>query len=99
MSGCGLIGFDLGQCAWGIASGWAVMIPWWGWALAGLILVGVVWMFAGWPGLLALAAGVGFIFGRRSVSERDDIWPDTDPRPERMPKKRRETIFERWSRK
>jgi hypothetical protein len=98
MRGCGLIGLDLGQCAWGIASGWAGMIPWWGWALAVLILVGVVWKIAGWPGLIALAAGVGFIFGRRSVAERDDIWPHHDPKPAKAPKKRRKTIFDRWRR-
>jgi len=44
-------------------------IAWYWWALAGLVLVGIVWKLAGWPGLLALAAGAGFILGRRSAPD------------------------------
>lgn len=63
-------------------------IEWYWWALAGLILVGVIWKFAGWPGLIALAAGVGFIFGRRSAEpghENVDDGPDAKPPFRRKP--------------
>jgi hypothetical protein len=43
------------------------------------VVVGVVWKFAGWPGMLALAAGVGFILGRRSVEPEPLEVPDEDP--------------------
>lgn len=95
MRACGLIGFDLGGCIGGIVTGWAGMIPWWGWVVIALLVVGMVWKFAGWPGLLTLAAGVGFIFGRRSATERDDIWPHPDPKPEKAARKKRPTIFDR----
>lgn len=98
MRECGLIGFDLGACAWGIVSGWAGMVPWWVWALVALVVIGIVWKVAGWPGLLALAAGVGFILGRRSAREApDEIWPDPDPKPVRVkPRRTLRDVFADW---
>lgn len=72
-------------------------VPWWGWAIAALVLVGVVWKFAGWPGLIALAAAAGFIFGRRTADEPIEHVDGKDafiPRPvPKVKKKHRPTIF------
>ena len=94
---CGLIGFDLGGCIWGMATGWMAIVPWWAWLALAVAGVGVVWKFAGWPGLIALAGVAGFIFGRTSKEDRDEIWPHPDDKPVRKaPKRKRPTIFDRW---
>lgn len=82
---------------WGLVG----MVPWWGWALAALVVVGAVWKFAGWPGLLALAAAAGFVFGRRTAKDNDDPIEhiaDASPfgpraKPRAAVKKHRPTIF------
>lgn len=60
------------------------MVPLWGWAVAGLVLVGVVWKLAGWPGLIALGTVIGFILGRR---ERDDYPTDVPEKDATVPKR------------
>lgn len=80
MTACSLL--DVPCHIQGLLFGWVALVPWWGWALAGLVLVGIVWKLARWPGIIALAAGAGFILGRRSKPvETDDIWPHPDKRP------------------
>jgi len=54
-------------------------VPWYWWVVVALVVCGVVWKVAGTPGLLALAAGVGFILGRRSVEPEPVEVPDEDP--------------------
>jgi hypothetical protein len=52
--------FDPGAC---VASAWyglLAAVPWWAWVIAVLIAIGMVWKLAGWPGLIALAFGVGY---------------------------------------
>lgn len=94
MGQCSLLGFDLGGCLGGLLFWWVPLVPSWGWLLAALVVVGVVWKLAGWPGLLALAAAAGFFLGRRSANEPDDIWPHPDdPKPLPKRKKARPTIF------
>lgn len=96
-------------CVGSAMSAWFASIAWYWWALGGLIIVGAVWKFAGWPGLLALAGAAGYVLGRRDSSKEDDIWPDPDtpelPKPTRKPKPvnwqdgeipRRKTAMERW---
>jgi hypothetical protein len=85
MNACSLLRFDLGSCLGGMLFWWVPLVPWWAWLLVALIVVGIVWKVAGWPGLIALAAGAGFFLGRRSVTD-DDIWPNTDPKPQKLPK-------------
>ncbi len=100
---CSLLGFDLGGCLVGLVFWWVPLVPWWGWLIAGLVLVGVVWKFAGWPGLIGLGVVAGFFLGRRSVSN-DEIWPPQDPKPQRRrssqsapPGKRVRTIFDMFN--
>ncbi len=101
MNSCSLLAFDLGGCLGGLLFWWVPLVPWWAWLLAGLALVGVVWKFAGWPGLIALAAAVGFWFGRRSTIENDEIWPSPDKPVKKRPKakpatKRPSDAFKDW---
>ncbi len=92
----GCLSTGIGEAFWGLVA----MVPWWGWALAALVLVGVVWKFAGWPGLIALAAGAGFILGRRTADEPIEHVDGKDAFvPRRKPKvavkRKRPTIFDR----
>jgi hypothetical protein len=57
---------------------WVASVEWYWWAGLAAIAVGIVWKIAGWPGLLALAAGAGFILGRRSTHDTVEV-PDEDP--------------------
>lgn len=82
---CGLIDVPchIESWFWGLIG----MVPFWGWAVLALIVVGAVWKFAGWPGLVALGAVAGFILGRRQEPVPDsEIWPHPD-----TPKKPRKT--------
>lgn len=56
--------FNPGYCIQ--ATFWATigMVPWWGWLIAFAVLLGVAWRLGGIPGLVAAAAGIGFLFGR-----------------------------------
>lgn len=102
MIACGLL--DIGCHLNHLLFGWVALVPWWGWALAGLVLVGIVWKLAGWPGLIALAAGAGFILGRRSTDDPVEV---EDGPPVRRggkvrnvpPGKRVRTIFDMLGRK
>lgn len=91
----GCLSTGISSVFWGTVSA----IPWWGWVLAALVLVGVVWRFAGWPGLIALAAAAGFIFGRRTADEPIEHVDGKDafvPRPKpkvAVKKQHRPTIF------
>jgi len=93
----GCLSSGIGNALWATVGA----IPWWGWALAALILVGAVWKFAGWPGLIALAAAAGFIFGRRTADEpiehaldgKDAFVPRRKSKT--VVKKKRPTIFDR----
>lgn len=76
---------------------WALTVPWYWWALAAAIIVGAVWKFAGWPGLLGLAGAVGFILGRRSADpEHEHVsGKDAAPAPRVVKRKgKRPTIFD-----
>jgi hypothetical protein len=67
------------QCFTAPLWAWATGLDWYWYAIIALVVVGVVWKLAGWPGLLALAAGAGFILGRRSVEPEPVEVPDEDP--------------------
>jgi hypothetical protein len=75
---------------------WALTVPWYWWALVAAVVVGAVWKFAGWPGLLALAGAVGFIFGRRSAEPEHEHVAGKDADPPRVVKRKgkRPTIFD-----
>lgn len=107
MTSCRLFQFDLGACIAGSVFGWVPdwlwpLMAYWPW-LVGAAVVGLVWKFSGWPGLIALAGAVGFFAGRRSVAS-DPVehvsGPDADPpvrHRQRAPvpaPKRRKTIFD-----
>jgi hypothetical protein len=91
--------FDPGAC---IAAGWTNLlaaVPWWAWVAIALVAVGVIWKFASWPGLIALAFGVGYLARdiarayrvvRQEPFENVD-GPDAEP-PLRRPKPRRKTL-------
>lgn len=102
MTACALI--DIPCHLMNVLFGWVALVPWWGWALAGLILVGIIWKLAGWPGLLALAAGAGFILGRRSTDEHEhvdgkDAAPSVRRKPGvRKPEPGKETLRQRLDR-
>ena len=92
--------FDPGSC---IVSAWysfLAAVPWWAWAITALVLVGVVWKFAGWPGLIALAFGVGYfardIMSAYRVVRTEPIenvdGPDAEPAPKRPTKPKRRTL-------
>lgn len=93
----GCLSDGIGGAFWGLVAA----VPWWGWVLAALVLIGVVWKFAGWPGLIALAAGAGFILGRRTADEPiENVLDGKDafvprPKPKVTVKKKRRTIFDR----
>jgi hypothetical protein len=96
--------FDPGAC---IAAGWTNLwvgfvgaVPWWAWIAIALIAIGIVWKFAGWPGLIALAFGVGYFardlhaafkIVRKEPIENVD-GPDAEPAPKRPEKPRRKTL-------
>lgn len=61
------------------------VVPWWGWAVLALALVGIVWKLAGWPGLLGLGFLAGFILGRR-----DEPFPTDLPKDDAEPPFRRQ---------
>ena len=100
MTACALI--DIPCHLQNVLFGWIAFVPWWAWALAGLTLVGIVWKLAGWPGLIALAAGAGFALGRRSADDHEHVQgEDAAPSPFRPgkvrkvpPGKRVRTIFD-----
>jgi hypothetical protein len=89
--------FDLGACAGSIAFGWVPdwlwpLLPYWPW----LVVIGgagMAYRFAGWPGVAAFFAGVGFVAGRASVKPvTTEEQYDAPPAP--APKKKRPTIFD-----
>lgn len=96
MKGCNLIGFDLEACAWSAAGGIGSLLPWPVWAMLGLIFVGIVWRVAGWQGLVGLAGLGGFLLGRRSAANDDNIWPPPDRSPRSRQPKHRPTILDWW---
>jgi len=86
-------------CIGGALWQWVASIEWYWWALLGAVFVGIVWKLAGWPGLLALAAGAGFLLGRRQPTHEDDIWPDPDKpvrRSSQKPPKRKTVRTVQW---
>lgn len=87
---CGFFLFDplchLESWFWGLVS----LVPWWGWIIALIVLAGVLWRVAGWPGLVALGTVVGFLLGRRpGPVDDDDIYESGEPRRKKPPAKRR----------
>ena len=87
-------------CTLGAIGAWFASVPWYGWALLAAIVVGIVWKLAGWPGLLALVAGAGFILGRRSTDDPTETEGlARDPKPVRRGQKKVRTIFDTLRRK
>jgi hypothetical protein len=91
--------FDPGAC---IAAGWTNLlaaVPWWAWVAIALVAVGIVWKFAGWPGLIALAFAVGYFardIGKAYPVVKQEPFenvdgPDAAPPPAK-PKKKRRTL-------
>lgn len=91
--------FDVGACLHQLAFGWVpdwfwLVLPWWPWVviIGGL---GMAYRFAGWPGVVAFATGIGFIFGRQSVKHSDPVehvdGKDAAP-PVRKPKKSKDPV-------
>ena len=96
MGACSLFSFNAEDCAWQVVGAAGAALPWPVWLVIGLLLIGIVWHFAGWPGLLALAGLGGFLLGRRSVVEDDEIWPPPDRGRRRPAKQPRPTILNWW---
>lgn len=65
---------------------WA-LAPYW-WVPAGLLVIGVVWKFAGWPGLLALSGTVGVALGWKLRGDVDasEHFPNGHPDPKPVAK-------------
>ncbi len=111
MSACRLFQFDLGACIAGTLFGWVPdwlwpILAYWPW-LAGLLVVGLVWHFSGWPGLIALAGAAGFLLGRKSVKQEPIehvTGRDAEPpvprrkRPTVAPARHRETVSDWFKR-
>jgi len=83
---CGLVGFDLAACVGGIVSGWFFGLPGWAWIAGVLLVIGLVWRLAGWPGLVALGGVVGYFIGRHDKKPPVKAPPQPEP-------KRRKTLF------
>ena len=93
---------DPGSC---IASAWyglLAAVPWWAWVAGALLAIGIVWKIAGWPGLIALAFGIGY-FARdimaayrvvRAEPRHENVDGDDAEPPARpnKPKKKRKTL-------
>lgn len=99
MAGCNPLAFNLEACAWSLVDAAGAALPWPVWVLLLLILIGAVWHFAGWPGLLGLVGLGSFLLGRRSVVETDEIWPPPDRGGRRPAQQHRPTILDWWRRK
>lgn len=85
-SACGLLDFDLIDCVTGTAVTWFFGLPVWAWALIALVVIGVVWKVAGWPGIVALAVSIGYALGRSERKPVEKAPPEPKP-------KRRKTLF------
>lgn len=71
--------------------GWVSAVPWWAWWALALAAIGAVYKFTGWPGIVALAAAVGYLLGRNGVSKLPDaVLPPAKPAP--PPKKRMKSL-------
>lgn len=83
-------------CLTGAFWAWIATIPLWVWVVGALVLIGAVWKFSGWPGLLGLAGAVGFILGRRSADPEHEhvTGKDAAPAPRVKRKGKRPTIFD-----
>lgn len=74
MNPCGFsFGMDIGACVSSMATGWlpdwlVPLLPYWPWA-AVILALGIAYRIAGIPGITAAAGAVGFILGRRSVTD------------------------------
>lgn len=82
--------FDPGSCIEAGFHNLITSVPWWAWVIIAIIVVGVIWKFAGWPGVVALALLVGYIGGRAHVFEPGGIGGTTStvPPPKRKVVKR-----------
>lgn len=59
--------------------GWLTIIPWWLYWVLAIAAVGAIYKFAGWPGIIALAAAIGYVLGRRNVTRLPDaVLPPAD---------------------
>jgi hypothetical protein len=89
---------DPGGC---IAAGWANLlatVPWWAWLVIALVVIGMAWKLAGWPGLIALALGAGY-FARDVLAayrvvrtDRHENVDGDDASPPPTKPKRRKTL-------
>lgn len=85
MNGCELgLGktFDLGLCAHSLFLGWVpdwvwVLAPYWPWIVI-IVGLGFAYRFAGWPGVVAAAGAIGYLFGRLSQKSHSPI-ENVDP--------------------
>lgn len=104
MNRCGLLSFDLGACVGSWFTGWVpdwvwALLPYWPW-LAIIAGAGIAYAIARWPGVVAFATAVGFIFGRRSVtSEHPTPTPVKPVQHPAVPVKRRKTLADLFKRK
>jgi hypothetical protein len=80
MNGCELgLGknLDLGLCAHSLFLGWVpdwvwVLLPYWPWIVV-IGGAGMAYRFAGWPGVVAFAGGLGFLAGKLSNKPHEPI--------------------------
>lgn len=90
MTGCSILAID--KCfGWAVPDWLVPLLPYW-WVGALLVGAGYLYKKAGWPGLVALAAAVGFVLGRRSADEFHEMVGGKDA--EKSPSKpKRKTLF------
>ena len=83
MNACSLLSFNLLGCVGGSLLGLLSLIPLWGWLVIALVVIGVIYRFAGWPGLVGLGVAVGYVL--RSWQDRKTP-PSAAPAPTAKPK-------------
>lgn len=97
---CGLdIGCQINLWFAGVKDHLLGWVPDWLWALApywwipvGLLVIGIVWKFSGWPGLLALAGTVGAALGWKLRGDYDEAHKPPPPKPVPAAKPKRKTL-------
>lgn len=83
--------FNPGPCIQTAIENALLGVPWWAWVLIIVLTLALVWKLLGWPGVIAAAAGIGFLFGRfpsqakRAFDQQNDnssdFWPPSKPKP------------------
>ena len=71
-------------------------VPWWVWGLVILAVFGLAWRLAGWPGVVAAAAGLGYLFGRNPRMLNPKAPEKQAPPPKKKHKTLQDVFGQRW---